>query len=178
MRQRAQWIFVLGIVGVLVGGLTIAMALQGPLQPLGIGSQAPDFEAVDVYTGRPVSLTHFSGQVVLLNIWETSCLACEDEMPSMERLHRQLGDSGLRIVAVSVDPGSMEPVRHWAEDRALTFDILQDPSQQIERSYLTTGVPESFVIDRDGIIMKHAIGAVEWDQPGQQVLLRNLLDRH
>jgi peroxiredoxin len=58
----------------------------------------------------------------------------------------------------------------------LTFDILHDPSGAIRKSYQTTGVPESFVIDRDGFIVKKVIGAAEWDGPVNETILRRLLD--
>lgn len=176
MTQRGQWIFVLGIVGALVGGLIGGMTLSGALQPVGIDTEAPDFAAIDVFEGDTVQFASYAGDVVLLNIWATWCVPCEAEMPSMQRLHEQLGDSGLRIVAVSVDDGSTRDVRAWVQERGLTFRVLHDRSGRIERSYQTTGVPESFVIDRHGVIVKKVIGATEWDDPAQQGLMRRLLE--
>ena len=93
----------------------------------------------------------------------------------MERLFQELGPSGLRVVAVSVDVGDAAAVRQWAADRGLSFAIWHDPSGRVERLYQTTGVPESFVIDRHGVIVKKIIGATEWDHPAQQTLIRRLL---
>lgn len=93
----------------------------------------------------------------------------------MQRLHEELGPEGLRIVAVSVDNAAPEKVWSWVQERELTFEILQDASGRIERIYQTTGVPESFVIDRHGVIVKKVIGATEWDHAGQQALFRRLL---
>lgn len=175
MTQRGQWIFVLGIVGALLGGLVGGMALSGALAPVGIDSEAPNFSAMDVRDGDTVEFKRYQGEVVLLNVWATWCTPCEAEMPSIQRLHEQLGDSGLKIVAVSVDAGSPESVRQWVDARGLTFEILQDRSGRIERVYQTTGYPESFVIDRHGRIVKKVIGATEWDDPAQQALIRRLL---
>jgi peroxiredoxin len=94
----------------------------------------------------------------------------------MERLYRELGPEGLRVVAVSVDVGAGEPVLQWARDRNLTFDIWHDPKGRVQRIYQTTGVPESFVIDRHGVIVKKVIGAAEWDHPAQKALFRRLLE--
>lgn len=175
MTQRGQWIFVLGIMGALVGGLVGGMALSGALEPVGIDTEAPDFAAVDVFENDTVMFARYAGDVVLLNIWATWCLPCEAEMPSMQRLYEQLGDSGLHIVAVSVDDGSTGAVREWIEERGFTFHVLHDRSGRVERAYQTTGVPESFVIDRHGRIVKKVIGATEWDDPAQQSLIRRLL---
>jgi len=175
MTQRGQWIFVLGIVGALLGGLIGGMALSGALAPVGIDSEAPNFSAIDVRGGDTVKFERYAGDVVLLNIWATWCTPCEAEMPSIQRLHEQLGDSGLQIVAVSVDAGSRDAVRRWADERGLTFEILQDRSGRIERIYQTTGYPESFVIDRHGRIVKKVIGSTAWDDPAQQALIRRLI---
>lgn len=102
----------------------------------------------------------------------------------MERLYRQLGPEGLKIVAVSVDaaPGKIDPdgraggdVAGFARDFGLTFDIWREPTGMVERDYRTTGVPESFLVDRNGTIVKKVIGATEWDDPANVELIRRML---
>ncbi|NIS65090.1 MAG: redoxin domain-containing protein [Gemmatimonadales bacterium] len=139
------------------------------------GRDAPALEAIDVRTGDTVRLADFRGHVVLLNVWATWCKPCEQEMPSMQRLHEALFDQGLRIVAVSIDRSSSQKVLDWVEQRGLTFTVLHDPAGRIERIYQTTGVPESFIIDDQGVIVKREIGAREWDTPVQLRLFRQLL---
>jgi len=177
MAARAQWIAVTVIVVVLVGALVAGMALSPELKPVRPGSEAPNFEAVVVGTGRPATLADYSGQIVLLNLWATWCPPCEREMPSMQRLHEQLGPEGLRVVAVSVDAAESDEVLSWATERNLTFDILHHREGRLERVYQTTGLPESFIIDRDGVIVKKEIGAREWDSPSQIAFFRRLLEQ-
>jgi peroxiredoxin len=175
MTQRGQWIFVLAIVGTLVGALVLGMTLTPSLQPVGVQSEAPEFRAVDVMTGDTVEFDAYEGEVLLLNIWATWCVPCVREMPSIQRLYDELAPDGLEVVAISVDNADTESVRAWVEERDLTFDVLHDQSARIERDYQTTGVPESFVIDRHGVIIKKVIGATEWDHPTQVALMRRLL---
>ena len=175
MTQRGQWIFVLAIVGTLVGSLVLGTVLTPSLQPVGVESEAPGFRAVDVTTGDTVEFDTYEGDVLLLNIWATWCVPCVREMPSIQRLYEELSRDGLEVVAISVDNSDTESVRAWVEERELTFDVLHDRSARIERDYQTTGVPESFIIDRHGIIIKKVIGATEWDHPTQVALLRRLL---
>jgi peroxiredoxin len=175
MTQRGQWLFVMVIVGILAGALIAGLTLSPTLQRVGVESKAPDFQAVDVATGDTVHLADFDGDVVLLNIWATWCPPCVREMPSMQRLYDSLGTDGLRVIAVSVDNGGIGVVREWTSEKAFTFDILHDKSAEIERIYQTSGVPESFVIDREGVIVKKLIGAAEWDHPTQVALMRRLL---
>ena len=96
-------------------------------------------------------------------------------MPSMERLHRQLGPEGLRVVAVSVDETGPEHVSNWVREHGLTFDVLQDRSRRIEWQFQTTGVPETIVIDRDGNIVERQIGPALWDSPTEIARFRELL---
>ena len=102
----------------------------------------------------------------------------------MQRLYQQLGPEGLRIVAVSIDAGEGRvdldghaggDVAGFAKDYALSFDIWRDPSARIGRDYRTTGVPESFLVDRHGTIVKKVIGATEWDDPANVELIRRML---
>jgi peroxiredoxin len=77
---------------------------------------------------------------------------------------------------VSVDQVlDAEAVRRWTEERGFTFTILQDRSGRIQQTYQTTGEPESFVLDKRGVIVKKVIGAIAWDHPAQKALFRRLL---
>lgn len=175
MTNRAQWLTVGGVVAGLAALLAAGVAFSGDVAGARLGSPAPSFTATDLKTGEPASLDRYKGEVILLNIWATWCLPCEQEMPSMQRLYEELGPRGLRIIAVSIESGDAETVRAWAAERNLTFDIWHDPSARIERLYQTTGVPENFVIDRHGVIVKKA-WATEWDHPAQKTLFERLLN--
>ena len=102
----------------------------------------------------------------------------------MQRLYEALEGTAFEILAVSIDvpvgqtdlggmPGGDLEV--FAADFALTFPIFRNPTGDIQRVYQTTGVPESFVIDREGIIVKKIAGPTEWDAPENEELIRRLL---
>jgi peroxiredoxin len=102
----------------------------------------------------------------------------------MERLHQKLAGTDFRILAVSVDGDGFyaaesegpADIMAFANRMGLHFDILHDPSGAIRTTYQTTGVPESFLLDRDGVIVKKVIGAAEWDGPVNEAIIRRLLD--
>ena len=177
MTVRQQWIIVGVVVAILGAGLFAGVKLfADDLFPIGVGSAAPSFKAKDLHSGTTRTLADYRGQVVLLNVWATWCEPCKIEMPSMEELHKAYGSRGVRVVAVSIDDVvSEDSIRAYARDLGLTFDILHDPTHAIERSYQTTGYPESFVIDRDGIIRKKWISAADWNAPASRVLFDQLL---
>lgn len=171
--NRNQWLAVGIIVFLLGAALTVGLLLENDIFPVTVGSEAPDFAAIDIASGDSVRLSDYEGEVVLLNLWATWCAPCRQEMPSMERLYHELGPEGLKIVAVSVDP-TRRVVHEFVDEFGLTFDILHDQSQRVDVTYQTTGLPESFVIDRHGIIVKKTY-QMEWDHPAQVAFLRGLL---
>lgn len=175
MNRQRQWVAVLATVASL--GFTVALlAKMRPAPDLVQPNEpAPAFEALRL-DGTVSGLAEYRGRVILLNVWATWCIPCRAEMPSMERLQREFAHTDFHVVAVSVDEDRSEVVRQFARDLGLTFDILHDPTGQIQRIYQTTGVPESWVIDRGGIIVKKVIGATEWDSPINTALVRTLLD--
>jgi peroxiredoxin len=174
-KTRVKLLAIVGSVVALVAAGLAGRALTADVRPVRPGSKAPGFEAVNVTTGDTVSLRDYHGDVILLNIWATWCAPCEVEMPSMQRLHELLGPSGLRIVAVSVDDAESDFVAQWVEERGLTFDVLHDQSGIIATGYQTTGWPESFVIDQEGVIVRKIWGPEEWDDPVVSAVFRRLL---
>lgn len=178
MTIGQQWGVVLGVVLLLAGGLVAATRfLADELFPVTVGSPAPDFAARTLEPlPRTKGITDYEGQVVLLNIWATWCTPCRVEMPSIQALHEAYGPSGLRVVAVSIDdPGSEQKIRDFVREYRLTFEVLHEPTGEIQRRYQTTGVPETLLIGRDGIIRRKVIGAVDWNSPGNHALVAALL---
>ncbi|MDQ2768083.1 MAG: TlpA family protein disulfide reductase [Gemmatimonadota bacterium] len=178
MTARQQWSLVGGIVAVLAIALFAASRLLGDqLYPVSVGSKAPPFAATTLdSTPRTQTLADYKGQVVLLNIWGTFCLPCRDEMPAIEKLHQAMAAQGLKVVAVSMDdPGFEDKIRAFEKEFGLTFQILYDPSGKITNDYQTTGVPETFIIARDGVIRKKVIGAADWSSATNRALITQLL---
>ena len=133
----------------------------GPIQ---LGSEAPNFDFPDL-DGKKVSLSDHRGKVVLVNIWATWCPPCRQEMPSMQRLYEKFKGENLEILAVSIDSTGREAVAPFMRKMNLTFPALLDPKETIKPLYRITGVPESFIIDKDGIVVEKIIGPIDWAAP-------------
>jgi len=171
-----QWMLVGGVVVGLLGG-ALGLARFGPdIKLVEVGTRAPDFRAIDLATGDSVSFReHYEGAVTLVNIWATWCLPCRVEMPGMDSVYQSLAPRGFKIAAVSIDEGSPEDVQAFAQDLGISFDLLQDRSGIVQQIYQTTGVPESFLINKDGIIVKRLIGEHAWNSPVNRKLIEALL---
>ena len=151
--------------------LVLAWTMRDRFTPVGVGSRLPAYSARSL-DNRPVSLASLRGKVIVLNVWATWCRPCRTEMPALERLHRELGDDGLAIVAVSVDaPLGMFSsdgrqggnVRAYVERMGLTFTVLHDPRGSIQELFLVQGLPTTFIIDKHGRIEQKIVGARAWD---------------
>lgn len=177
MTTGQQWRVVLSVVLLLSGGLFAASRLLGDeLFPVTVGSPAPDFAARTLEPlPRTKRIADYEGSVVLLNIWATWCAPCREEMPSIQALHEAYGPSGLAVVAVSIDdPGSEQKIRDFVRQYGLTFEVLHDGPGTIRRDYQTTGVPETLVIGRDGVILRKVVGAADWNSPANHALIAPL----
>lgn len=173
-----RWSLVAGTLMTLIFVAALAMKVRPQIDLIGAGSRLPDFQAVNLRTNHSASLADYAGKVVLINIWATWCEPCRLEMPSMETLNEHLAGADFRVVAVSVDKDGPDVVMKFVTDLGLHFDILHDRSGAIQQTLQTTGVPESFVLDRTGVIIKKVIGAERWDSPVNEALIRHLLDAH
>lgn len=127
-----------------------------------MGKIAPDFSLPNL-DGSIVSLSDYKDKVVLLNIWATWCPSCVEEMPSMEKLYQKLNGEGFEILAVSIDASGAEVVRPFMKKHSLSFPALIDPNGTIRSLYLTIGIPESIIIDKEGFIVDKVIGPRDWD---------------
>ena len=134
------------------------------IRPLQEGRPAPDFTFPDL-DARKVSLSDFRGKVVLVNIWATWCPPCRDEMPSMQKLYERFKGEHFEILAVSIDADGREAVAPFIKQMNLTFPVLLDPKEKIRSLYGITGVPESFIVDREGILVNKVIGPMDWSSP-------------
>jgi len=161
------------VISLIILGIGIIVLLQTSKSSLNLavkprfekGVHAPNFTLPDLH-GKMVSLADFKGQVVLLNIWATWCGPCVEEMPSMEKLHQELKDEKLVILAVSIDESGATVVSPFMEKHRLTFPALIDSAGTINSLYRTTGVPESFIIDKNGKILEEVIGPRDWAAAG------------
>jgi peroxiredoxin len=130
---------------------------EGPPPPL-VGNPAPAYFAFGS-AGDTVRLSDYRGRPVLLNVWATWCGPCREEIPALEALHREFGTRGLQVLGASIDVRSADrDVRRFVSDLGITFTILRDPSDRVSRTFLFAGVPNTVLIDRNGLIARRWIG--------------------
>ncbi len=113
---------------------------------------------------RTVQLSQLKGQVVLLNFWATWCPPCVEEMPSLVQMQNRLKGKGITVLAVSIDVDE-KAYHQFVKEHGVNLLTVRDPDQKTPNLYGTHGWPETYVIDRNGVIRRKFIGAVDWTAP-------------
>lgn len=124
--------------------------------------------------GKPVSLSQFKGKAIMLNFWATWCPPCREEMPSMEALYRKFKGTDLVMLAVSIDD-NVETIKEYIKKNNYTMPVFHDADKEAAAAYGLTGVPETFLIDRKGIVVEKFMGALDWTKPEVVKLLQDLM---
>lgn len=127
--------------------------------------------------GRDVSLSDFFGKkVVFVNIWATWCTECKKELPTVQKMYEKFRGDDFEVLAVSIDALGKKAVVPFMKELGLELPVLLDTTGSIQPLYGTTGVPESFIIDKRGNIAYVEIGAGDWREPDKQALIKGLID--
>jgi cytochrome c biogenesis protein CcmG/thiol:disulfide interchange protein DsbE len=130
--------------------------------PARIGSNAPDFTVQD--SDHSVTLSQYRGKVVVLNFWATWCPPCIEETPSLVRMQASMKDKGVVVLAVSIDADN-DAYHKFLKDFGVNMVTVRDEARKASSLYGTFGWPETYVIDRNGVIRRKFIGAVDWTSP-------------
>jgi peroxiredoxin len=161
---------------ILIAVFTLVWLQSAKYEPLAVGKPAPDFSLAGL-NEKHYRLSDFRGKVVFLNFWATWCKPCREEMPSMEILNKNFEKDGLVILAVSIDRvTTTRDIPPFVKGMNLTFPVLVDSWGQTDKPYKRMGVPETFIIDQQGIIQEIVIGPRDWTRIDSLQVLTKLLN--
>ncbi len=157
--MKLKTLFLILLVFLILCYFYIRQEKQG-LKP---GVRAPAFSLAS--RQGAVTLKDYSGQVVLINFWATWCPPCVSEMPSLERLNQRMGGKNFKILAVSLDEGGWPAVDRFTKKIPLSMTILLDARGDVASEYGTSFLPESYLIDSQGVIVQKYSGSRDWMDP-------------
>ena len=164
------------IVVVVIGAMGESDKPKKKLPRLAIGEDARDFTYPDL-DGRPVTLSSFKGKkVVFVNVWATWCTECRKELPTVQKMYEKFKGDDFEVLAVSIDAAGAKAIIPFMKKLGLKFPALQDKTGSIQLLYGTTGVPETFIIDKQGKVAFVEIGAGDWREHDKQALIKGLME--
>ena len=173
-KNNCYLVFYLILLTVFISGCEKIIG-SAAIQKMEIGKPAPDFVLQDV-TGRSWKLSDQKGKVVFVNFWATWCKPCRDEMPSMVSLDRAMVNKPFQMLAI-VFNDDHKRADDFVRQLGGTFPVLSNPSPQLNEAYMITGVPETFIIDADGILRQKFIGPYNWDTWEMRNLILSYVER-
>ncbi len=135
--------------------------------------RAPSFALEDLSAKR-LSLKDLRGKVIFLNFWATWCVPCRQEMPTMEKLQREMKEQGLEVVAINIRESKRE-VQKFTGELGLTFTVLLDKDGKASEEYGAWAIPLSYFINRKGEFVGKVDGPREWDSREAKGFFRELL---
>jgi peroxiredoxin len=127
-----------------------ALVVALPALAISSSAPAPDFTLAS-RGGKPVSLTQYKGQVVMINFWATWCGPCRQEMPHLEAIHKKYSKMGFTMLGVNVEPDSKAADAWLAKQGTpVSFPILFDTDSKVSKLYSVAGMPSTVIVDRKG----------------------------
>ncbi len=163
-------LFVTALVAVLI----VIILTTKPLAPVQVGDTAPNLPLVGAFGGEG-ELKDYRGKTVILNFWATWCAPCIEEMPSLQMLYELYRGDDFEIIAVSLDQEGKPVVQQFAETNELTFALTVDPEGLSEHVFRLTGLPETYIIDAEGIVRYKELGPRDWADAKSVAVLEEIL---
>lgn len=151
--------------------IVLLAGCYGGSRPRHIGQAAADFTVQD--SDRKVALNQFRGQVLVLNFWATWCPPCVEELPSLMTMQNRMKGSGVVVLAISVDVDG-NAYHRFLKEHDVSLLTVRDPDEKVSKIYGTSGWPETFIIDRQGIVRRKFVGPVDWTSPEVMQFLSKL----
>jgi peroxiredoxin len=149
--------------------LALLAACDRGAHPSQTGQVAPDFNVSDGST--KIHLADYRGKVVLVNFWATWCAPCVEEIPSLLDLHHANPDLAILAVSVDEDPDAYS---EFLTRRHVDLTTVRDPSESAAKLFHTEQWPETYILDRKGVIRRKFIGAQDWTSPEIRSFLKGL----
>jgi len=122
--------------------------------------------------GNPLTLENFRGKAVLLNLWATWCFPCREEMPSLDRLQKEMGSDTFEVVALSLDrAGQKASAEFLSETNVEHLRLYVDPTMKTGNKLRAVGMPTTILIDKEGREVGRLSGPAEWDSADAKALI-------
>jgi peroxiredoxin len=177
VSSRAKKGVILIILLVAVGSLILFLLSKGGskgVKIIGVGDQAPNFTLTSL-DGKQVTLSDLRGKVVMVHFWATWCPPCVEEMPTLQTLNQRFLGKDFELLAVSVDEDGAAGVGSFMQRNRLNVPVLLDPAHATAASYGTFKFPETYILDRSGIVKYKIIGSRDWSDPAAIKALQDML---
>ncbi len=161
----------------LVAVFAIIFSISRPKQDSRVTTSGavPDFSLVDS-GNHQLKLSDLRGSVVFVNFWATWCGSCVEEIPSIQKLYRQLSENPHFKMVTILIKDDLQRASGFMQQNGYTFPVYLNADGSAAQYFGITGVPETFILDKKGILRHKVIGPAEWDTPAAMETIRSLIN--
>jgi len=176
MTHKAAILIVILFIG-LAALVALTLSQREPVEPeplVSVGKSTPPIALVDE-AGNPVTSDQLHGKIVFLHFWATWCAPCITEIPSISKLYNKYsGSSKIRFLFV-LWKDELENAKKFFAENQISLPLVFDPSSTVTDAFGVTGVPETYIIDENGVLLNRILGPAEWDTKEISLYFENLL---
>lgn len=167
-RQRLPLAWIAGaIIALLVLALLGYAILAGPTEPPQVGSPVADFQ-LTAFDGRPMDLSSQHGSVLVVNFFASWCAPCRQEAAALEETWRKYQDRGVQFFGIAYKDADSR-AQAFLNEFDVTYPSTAERGNRTARAYGVTGVPETFVVDQQGLLVRHFLGPITQSQLSQEI---------
>jgi len=167
-------LFLIGVAAV-IGILRSGTDVGSSGKHVAVGLYAPPFEVFEPGSSEVLSSSDIKGKVIFLNFWASWCQPCKDEMPSIDALYREFaGNKNFRMLTI-LYRDELNNARGYMQSNGYVFPVYLDLKGTASENFGVTGVPETYIIGKEGILKKRVIGPYEWNSAEARELVASLL---
>jgi thiol-disulfide isomerase/thioredoxin len=174
--MNSKKLIVLSSLFVVAFFLLFTLFKGNPKRVIAVGLQAPALDIKDEISGRNLKSGDLGNKVIFVNFWASWCPPCKEEMPSIEALFKDLAGNDKFTMITILYKDSYQDGTGYMKQNGFTFPVYSDNNGITAGNFGVTGVPETYVIDKKGILQKRVIGPAEWNSPEAKNFINSLLN--
>ncbi|MBF0567559.1 MAG: TlpA family protein disulfide reductase [Nitrospirae bacterium] len=176
MKTKAIILIVIFAVAILILQVGRQEGRRGSKQ-LVEGQEAPLYKLATPADGKIVSAEDYRGRAVIVNFWASWCASCVAEMPSFQRFYEANKSNTSLVVITVLYKDSYDDALKLMKENKYDLPVFLDDKSVSARAFGLTGVPETFFIDKHGVLFKKVLGPIEWESPDLKELVKELLSK-
>ena len=173
MRASKTDRILLSLIAVLFAGFLFTIRNSFEQRIVEKGDSAPGF-SITTDSGKRITRSDFGGKLLVLNFWATWCPPCVEELPSLHQFAREMSNSGVVVLGVSIDKNEQN-YKRFLQRNHVAFETARDPNADIAADYGTFKWPETYIIGSNGKVLEKYIGPMEWTYPKVIASIKEML---
>lgn len=176
MRSKSAIVLILLALGI-AAVIALTLSQREPEErepPVSVGKMTPPFTLVDE-TGKAVTSEQFRGKIIFLHFWATWCAPCITEIPSISKLYNKYSKTERIQFLFVLWRDELENAKKFFSENNVVLPLVLDPASTVTDAFGVTGVPETYIIDENGVLLNRIIGPAEWDTDKINMYFDNLL---